>query len=328
MKIVTNLGDCVSGKVLSHQDQVDILLSTYNGFPYLADFLQSIRSQTFGAWNLIVRDDGSSDQSVDFLDDFKGCYINRVEISIGKNNLGIINSLNEIYKLSKSPYVLFADQDDVWCEQKIELSLEKIKVFERELGKDVPIVVFSDMEVTNEKLDLISPSFLSYMSLNPDWSQQLKNLLIQNVASGCSMMMNRALFEKAFPIPSNAIMHDWWVMLVASAFGEIVYLNEATLKYRQHSNNTIGARPIGFSLGWKLLLDNPGFIHDSIYSTQRQAREMIRRYKGQLKPSDRELVKNYAYLSRKNFFNKWWVIIRYRFHKSSLAKSIVFYWLV
>ncbi len=310
------------------EDQVDILLSTYNGAFFLKEFLLSIDSQTFTSWNLIVRDDGSCDQSIDFLINFKNKYINKVDILIGKRNLGIVGSLNKIYKCSDAPYVLFADQDDVWCSSKIELSLKKIKALESLLGKEEPIVVFSDMEVTNEKLEIISPSFLKYMKLKPEWSQQLKNLLVQNVASGCSMMMNRALFEKAFPIPAEAIMHDWWVMLVASAFGEIAYLDEVTLKYRQHKDNSIGARPVSVSSGWRLLRNNPGFVRDRIYSTQLQAREMFNRYKWQLKPFDRELVESYADLSKNKLLTKWWVLIKYRFHKNTLIKSIVFYWQV
>ena len=307
---------------------VDILLSTYNGEEYFKEFVESLEAQTFKSWNLITRDDGSIDQSVKYLSDFKEIGANHVHISKGEENLGLNSSLNIIINSSRAPYIMFADQDDVWHQKKIELSLEKIKVIERNLGEHVPIVVFSDKVVTNENLDIISPSFFSYMKLKPEWSQQLKNLLVQNVASGCTMIMNRALFERAFPVPADAIMYDWWIMLVASAFGEIAYLNEATLQYRQHPNNSIGARPIGFSLGFKLILNKSGFVYERINSTQRQARALLKRYNKQLKPYDRELIKSYAYLSNQNIFTKWWIIMKYRLRKTTLSKSLAFYFYV
>jgi glycosyltransferase involved in cell wall biosynthesis len=307
------------------KDSVDILLSTYNGEKYLKEFSRSLELQTFKSWNLIIRDDGSVDQSVKYLCDFKDACVNSVYVTEGKVNLGIIASINKMINSSRAPYVMFADQDDVWFPKKIELSLEKIKAIEQEVGGHVPIVIFSDKTVVDEALKRISPSFFSYMKLMPEWSQQLKNLLVQNVASGCTMIMNRALVERAFPIPSDAIMHDWWVMLVASTFGEIGYLNEATMLYRQHPNNSIGARPLGVWSGLKLIVRRPDFFFDKIKSTQLQAIELLKRYDLQLELHDRELIKSYAYLSSQNVFTKWWLIMKYRFRKSTLRKSLVFY---
>ncbi len=81
---------------------------------------------------------------------------------------------------------------------------------------------------------------------------KLNNLLIQNTITGCTIMMNRKLAELCLPIPTEAIMHDWWLGLVATEFGKIAYLDEATIKYRQHGENSVGAKKFNF----KYVLNN------------------------------------------------------------------------
>ena len=105
----------------------------------------------------------------------------------------------------------------------------------------LPIIVHSDLEVVSEQNTVIAKSLISYQGLEIE-RNSFPNLVISNLVTGCTALINEPLAEKALPIPEKAIMHDWWLALVASAFGKLVYLDIPLVHYRQHGNNTIGAK--------------------------------------------------------------------------------------
>jgi glycosyltransferase involved in cell wall biosynthesis len=209
-----------------------VLLPTFNGALFLREQLNSIFQQEGVSVKIVASDDGSTDGTVAILKEFD------IEILPFKERLYPSQNVSKLLN-RKAPYVALADQDDVWKKDKLLLSLKKMKEMEEMFGKNTPLLVHTDLEVVDVDLNRIAPSFFKYSRLNP--LPNFKSLLTKNSVTGCTILMNEPLVTLAMPIPSEAIMHDWWIALVASAFGKIGVVDKPLVSYRQHKNNTVGA---------------------------------------------------------------------------------------
>ncbi|MBU2099450.1 MAG: hypothetical protein KKD00_11860, partial [Gammaproteobacteria bacterium] len=150
----------------------------------------------------------------------------------------------------KSVYVALADQDDTWHLDKLQRCLAVMLQAEAS-APDTPVLVHSDLHVVDASGGEIAPSFIRYQGLDPTRTWFAAQL-ISNTVTGCTSLMNMALLKKALPVPAQAVMHDWWLSLVASAFGCLVFVPAALVEYRQHGRNTLGAREHkAASPGWQ-----------------------------------------------------------------------------
>ena len=221
---------------------VAVLLAVYNGAEFLEDLLESIMHQTHQDFVCFAHDDGSTDCSKEILFKLQEKYPSKIVVldypSTGSAKANFISLLRG----RTQRYVMFADQDDIWLPEKIEKSLAKIE--EIECDGQVPALVFTDLEIVDSRLETISPSFYGYTKLKPD-RISYQQLLMENVGSGCTIIMNNALAKLCTRITDtdSIYMHDWWFMLVAAVFGRIAFLDEVTILYRQHVNNNVGATP-------------------------------------------------------------------------------------
>ena len=220
-----------------------IVMSCYNGDRFVKEQIESIQKQTLKDWTLLVRDDGSADDTVPLVDELARRDPRIVRISDGRGRLGPAASFGVLLErafAAGARYVSLADQDDVWHPDKLQRGLALLRAREAVMGTDVPLLVHSDLTVVSEDLVLIHPSFLRFQGLLHVEDNPIRQLLVQNFVTGCSSVVNRALLGCALPFPS-ILMHDWWLALCAGALGEILFLPEATLLYRQHAANTVGA---------------------------------------------------------------------------------------
>ena len=196
-----------------------ILLSTYNGSKYIKEQIESLFAQTYKNFEIIARDDGSSDNTLNILNSYNITVLN------SKKNIGVENSfmflLDYAFKRTDAKYFMFCDQDDIWKKNKIEKTLNTMKKMETTYS-NMPILIHTDLEVVDENLTLKYHSFWQYEHINPKF-YSLNRLLMQNTITGCTMMVNRKLVEFILPIQKNIILHDWWIGLVASQFGKINY---------------------------------------------------------------------------------------------------------
>jgi glycosyltransferase involved in cell wall biosynthesis len=223
---------------------VYIVMAVHNGQRYLAEQLDSLLAQTFCDWTLLVRDDGSTDGSFKIIEDYAEKH-QRIEVL--QDNLGNLGAKNCFSILlsealnRNADYVACCDQDDVWLAEKLGYALSVM--FERESQKSpaLPLLVHTDLEVVDAALNPISMSFMKFAGISQPEDVPLSVLLVQNHVVGCTMLVNRALLEKALPVPEHARMHDWWLALCARSIGNIHYLNRADIQYRQHHENTLGA---------------------------------------------------------------------------------------
>jgi len=120
----------------------------------------------------------------------------------------------------------------------------------------LPVLVHSDMELIDERERTLHPSFMAFQHIHDETDDPLRTLLVQNYVTGCTVATNRSLLRLALPVPEGAMMHDWWLALVAAATGVIRYNPAATVRYRQHRRNQIGAKGVmrGLSSVWGSLL--------------------------------------------------------------------------
>lgn len=226
-------------------ETVSCVMCTYNGEKYILPQLQSIARQTKKISELVVFDDISLDDTISIIKNWakENLQID-VKIHINEQRLGPAVNFAKALEASSGDYIFFCDQDDVWNTNKVEICLNKMKEVEDQYGSDLPCLVHTDLEVVNQNLERIAPSFLTNQGLHhvDDSAEQLSTLLAQNFVTGCTVLINRSLKNIALPFPKNIVMHDYWLALVAAASGKLIFVNKPTIRYRQHGHNTVGAK--------------------------------------------------------------------------------------
>lgn len=224
-----------------------ILLASYQGVDFLDQQLLSIRQQTYVDWHLLIHNDGA-DSETEALVERHARQDHRIEwlTEVVSTRQGACGNFAYLLKQAKKRgcrYFVLADQDDVWVSSKIERQLAKLKERELAVGTYTPLLLHTDLCVVDASLQTIAESFIELRGFDP--TPPLASLLTQNTVTGCSCIGNQALLNMAVPVPELAAMHDWWLALCASCAGELLYLHEPTVRYRQHTGNVIGAR-VGF----------------------------------------------------------------------------------
>lgn len=274
-----------------------VLLPVYNGAPYLAQQVESLLTQQGVHTVVLCRDDGSRDASPAVLAALKARWPGRIEpVEDGLGNLGASGNFSRLMDLAlawRAPppwngpvgYVALSDQDDLWHADKLQACMAAMQRLEQEhLG--APALVHSDLRVIADDGREIAPSMARYQGLQTG-RPSLAAQALSNTLTGCTSLMNRALLETGLPVPAEAIMHDWWLSLVASALGVRTYLDRALIDYRQHEHNAIGAKAKDEHPREKRLLKRlAGFFdqrHRQIFGLNaRQAGAFLRRYRRRL----------------------------------------------
>jgi len=316
--------------------KVDILLSTYNGEKYLNEQINSIINQSFKNWVILVRDDGSTDSTKNILEHFAIILKEQfVLIDNSPEHIGSSRSFMTLLSFSKSQYVMFCDQDDIWKEEKIKKSLLEIITVENNSPKATPILIHSDLEVVNDSLDIINISFWHYQNINPKICS-FNRLLVSNNVTACSAIINARLKIICVSMHKSIIMHDWWIALVASKFGQISYINEPLIQYRQHNSNQIGSKkyisenPFDFIKKLLLLFNRKKYdtYCDDIKKTQKQAEAFLLHFHDKLSNKDILMLNNYRRLKNINIFKRKFFLLRYKLYPNNWGKIIQFLLLV
>lgn len=296
-----------------------VLMPVYNGEKFLPEQIDSILAQTHKNLMLICRDDQSSDTSLQILQSYVARFPHQVQLlQDAKGNLGASGSFSELMQWALANtsadhgvYIALADQDDTWRLDKLERCLAAMSVAEQQLP-GVPVLVHSDLRVVGVTGAEIAPSLMQYQGLDPA-RIQFSAQLISNTVTGCTSLMNMTLLEKALPVPPQAVMHDWWLSLVTSAFGRLVFVPQALVEYRQHGRNTLGAREHKkLSLNWQTLrklfrLKQTPEIQVTLDSVSTQAAEFLNRYSQELTERKRLLTIQTIQFSRLNIWRQRWI---------------------
>ena len=279
---------------------IEVLLATYDGARFLTEQVDSVLAQDYENIHILARDDGSSDGTAELLAQYAARFPSRFRVMPASSEGGSPkDNFLLLMQASTGDYVCFCDQDDVWLPDKVSKSKQVMDRLEEEWGPEVPLLVFSDLRLVDNKLRAIHPSFWSYMGIDPERIHQLPRLLVQGVVTGCTAMLNRALVEKAVRMPQDAYMHDRWISWLAAFLGHSGIVRTPTVLYRQHGGNAVG---IGSRAGgaanqaprpfWQKIL-HPRIAPEHLTRweiDQRQAAAFLRAHGAELTPAQRALV--------------------------------------
>jgi glycosyltransferase involved in cell wall biosynthesis len=259
--------------------KVVVLLSTWQGERFVLEQLRSILQQLPDSGSILVRDDGSTDSTVARIE---GLADPRIRVIRGEN-IGFARSFFQLLHTAPddADVVMLSDQDDVWLPTKIPRAVEHLARFD---GR--PALYFSRLRLVDEVLQPIGES--------PPWPRgpSMRNALVQNIAAGCTMAINRAglALARAHGDLATIHFHDWWLYLVFSALGEIAADPEPTIAYRQHAGNVIGTgQNIGRHLATLRFIRKTNWL-DVMY---RQVANFLAIHGDRLEPQDRRFIERH-----------------------------------
>lgn len=300
-------------------NQITVLMATYNGSSYVREMIDSVLAQDYTDFRLVLSDDCSKDDTAQILEEYAQKYPNRV--THYRSGLRFGNAQSHFMYLLQhfhdTPYMMFCDQDDYWHPDKMSKTFRKMQEIEKE---GMPAMVHTDLRVVDGGLKEMDPSFMHFSKLRGD-RLALNQLLVQNVVTGCTMMVNRNLAELASDhLPEGKmLMHDWWLAMIAAAMGTAGYLNEATIDYRQHGNNVVGAKNTR-SLGYiAQKIKNDG-VRQAMASTYEQARLFANSFGSVLDDRTREVVEGYAAIKDKKGLNRRLAFLRRGYLKCGIQR--------
>lgn len=213
---------------------VSVIMATYNGEAFLNDQLNSIYKQSYHTVKLIVSDDGSSDGTPAIL--AREAELNRLNFVEDYGHLGVIGNFKRAAAYaSNDDYIAFADQDDIWDQDKIALSVAAINKIEK-VG--VPALVYSDLKVIDSRNQTIHESFWDLFGYR-GYLHALPTAIFGCMVTGCTMLLNPILAKEIPNIPNDCIMHDAWLALYAFSFGTTAVMEGHPVWYRQHQSNVV-----------------------------------------------------------------------------------------
>ena len=300
--------------------ELQILLATYNSSRFLREQIDSLLKQDWREFEVLIRDGGSTDDTLEIIDDYLRKYPGTFRF-LGQAPATAPENFSFLLASSSAPLVMFSDHDDVWKPNKVRATLAKYRELESEYGSGTPIMVFTDSEVVDSGLNPISRSMFRYQNIDVN-ALTLNRLIVQNVPSGNTMLVNRALADLASPIPPDAVMHDHWLTLVAATMGRIGFLMEPTVYYRQHSNNVYGASNYSFSTFLHKLRMGPERIRSRFQQNINQAVAFGDRYADSLNETDLKMLEDLKKFQTLGRWARVRILWKYGIRKSGIWRNL------
>lgn len=286
---------------MSSLPEVEVLLATYNGARFLREQIDSILAQDYGNIRVLTRDDGSSDGTVEILAQYSARFPDRFRVMpVGVATGNPKNNFLLLMKAATADYICFSDQDDVWLPDKVSSTKQAMDQLESQWGAKLPLLVFTDLHLVDDKLRIVHESFWAYMNIDPGRINRLSELMVQSVVTGCTAMLNRPLLELSVRMPEEAYMHDLWISWLASFMGKSSPVKAQTVLYRQHDRNVIGtgSNVAGVAVqeptrSWWERIRRPRIAEAHVFRWeigQRQARAFLQEHGAELTAKKRALL--------------------------------------
>ena len=200
--------------------RVSVCMTTHNGAVYLKEQIDSILVQMNENDELIISDDGSTDTTLEILE----TYNHRVKILPFKKFNNPSKNFEYVVNHSNGDIIFLADQDDIWHPEKIKTMVDALQKSD---------LVVCDCRVIDAALNVLVPSFFDANKSN----QGLLNNFIKSSFVGCCMAFHRRVLSKALPFPSQILMHDQWIGLIAQKYFKVTFLPQILVDHRRHSKN-------------------------------------------------------------------------------------------
>lgn len=277
--------------------KIEILMATYNGEKYVGEQIDSIIHQTYENWKLLIRDDNSTDKTLEILKEYEKKDKRIKVIEDKKGNLGFVKNFEELLNCSTEEWVMFSDQDDYWVENKIEKYIATLNMNHNDIfGR--PVLVHSNSFICDDNLKIIENEFIN-SNIASKYNED--SYYFAYFVQGSTVLINREIIDLALPFSKNVTVHDRYFHLLAEFLGKRVFINESLIKYRQHSNNKIGAKG---SIITKILKKR--YFHN-------EDRELIieiqKKYKKKLENEKRKKIEKYLEVTndKKNRFLRFYL---------------------
>ena len=301
---------------------IDVLMATYDGESFVGDQIESILRQSHPDWKLTVQDDCSTDGTGTVIRDYARQHPDRIVArERGSNSGSAKQNFFELLLASRARYVMLCDQDDVWLDDKIAVTLQRMMEMERRHGADTPLLVHTDLTVTDAGLRVTSRSMMDAQQLDGSESR-LARLVTQNTVTGCTVMVNRPLADLVREPFDGIAMHDWWLAVIASAFGAIGFIDSPTVLYRQHGDNAVGAKPSrGLSYKLNRLLDREG-ITGGFTASFAQAAAFLEHFEDRLSDVQVEMLRAYVTIPRLGKAGRLRTLRRHGFWKNTAVRRL------
>ena len=306
--------------------KVQILLATYNGERFLQQQLDSIAAQTYADWEILARDDGSRDNTVEILKRFQAARPGKLKIL--EDNLGNSGSPAKNFLIlaaaSSSDIVAFADQDDIWHPEKVGKMVAAIQKLEVKYGAGSPAMVHHDFSIIDADDKVRTASFAATSGFK---SEAIASAPLIGLARGFSLAANKALVKKALPAPDPLLPlgHDTIFSHVGKKLGHIEFIDEPLVQYRRHETNVSHFTTAAYT---KRALKDV-FMHGSFAGIADRAntalekarlnlrnktlmtRAFVERYGEELDPSVRKDLEGFVHLEEQGFWKRKQLILRY-----------------
>jgi glycosyltransferase involved in cell wall biosynthesis len=205
--------------------RISVALCTYNGARFLREQLRSIVEQSVRPGQIVVCDDGSTDETLMIASDYP------CEIHTTKTRLGTAANFDRAISLCEGEMIFLADQDDVWHPDKVA------RILERDAE-----CTFSDARLIHESGSPTGRTLWQHLGFRPGSTSLFDTLANTNVVTGATMAFRSRLKKIIQPIPADQ-PHDWWIALLAAATGSLAPIAETLIDYRLHERQQSGAGP-------------------------------------------------------------------------------------
>jgi len=303
--------------------KINIVMSVNNEEEYIEEMLLSLSNQKFKEWKLIIRDNNSNDNSREIIKKYAKKDPRIVLLKDNNEILPLYISFDKALEHidTDSEYIMFADGDDVWLPNKIEISLKKIQQGEKTNKKNLPILCFTDLKVVDSKLKLIHSSMRKQQG-NQNVKFQINHSLLTSLACGNTFIFNKALLNISRPIPLGAIMHDVWFFNVALLFGKIYEIKKATILYRQHHGNFSGSQFYIQNIISNFI--NFSQIKHKINNRVILSNLLLNRFEKNLTYKNKKKLYLLSKIKNLNFFEKQKIISKYKFKYNNFLKNLIF----
>lgn len=221
---------------------IAILLATYNGEKYLREQIESLFAQTYKDWHIYVHDDGSKDGTMSILSEYASQHADKVTLLDYASQGGACRNFLSLLDRVDAPYYMFCDQDDVWHPDKVALTMQAMEGIENS-HPSLSIIVHTDLMLTDESLNVTAQSFIANQRIRIDKVKRFEDYAATNTVTGCTMLFNNMAKGAMKPLSPYTMMHDSWLCLSTVAQGGIIhFIPRPTIMYRQHADNTLGAK--------------------------------------------------------------------------------------
>ncbi|MEA9413123.1 glycosyltransferase family 2 protein [Flavobacterium sp. PL02] len=306
---------------------VYILLASYNGEKYIETQLESLLSQTYTNWCLLIRDDGSTDCTLGIIEkyikrDARIKLVDENDLNKGKGACQNFHNLIKVAVAQEASFIFFCDQDDYWFPDKVEKMMHVVDKSHK------PTMLYSSFFYADNNLKKLPKHVQEIRSsfLKPSF----KRVIVQNTVYGCTMMINYQLAEKCLPIPLEAENHDYWIALVATGIGaKIDHLDIPLMLYRQHDNNVSGNYNDHSNLSRvKRLFMNWNSMKKVQWEKIKMINTVAEQLKNELLPKNLELLEGYLNVIKYNNIRLISFCIKYGIKRHSFLSTIVFYFVL